>query len=250
MVEKLKRILYVEDDMDVAEVALMTLEDLGGFEVKHCASGEEAIAALPAYNPQLVLLDVMMPNMDGPETLKAIQAMPEGKSVPIVFMTAKAQAHQQEAYLHMGAVGVLSKPFDPATLSDSLRTLWQKNTIEVGHDDAASDHNSRIKAVQQRFIDRLKEQSSKFEATLQHVQNDALKDGELEALRMEVHKFAGAAQTFGFPSISICSAKLETYLDKIIEGGMTVAASEELSKILTTLIQDMNSSVSSHEDAA
>lgn len=122
--EQLKKILYVEDDEDIAEIAQMTLEDIGDFEVMHCSSGQEALDAFSTYNPQLVLMDVMMPGMDGPETLKSLRKIPQAKDTPVIFMTAKAQTHEQETYKEMGALGVVVKPFDAETLCDHINNLW------------------------------------------------------------------------------------------------------------------------------
>ncbi|MGK0265880.1 MAG: two-component system OmpR family response regulator, partial [Maricaulis sp.] len=82
MTTELRKILYVEDVVPIATVAVMALEDLGGFQVLHFLSGQEAIEALPEFAPQLVLLDVMMPGMDGPETLRRIREMPQGRDLP------------------------------------------------------------------------------------------------------------------------------------------------------------------------
>lgn len=123
---ELKKILYVEDDEDIAEIATMTLEEIGGFEVKHCLSGVQALDNLATYNPQLILMDVMMPEMDGPETLKHMQQKGIADNIPVIFMTAKAQTHEQEEYKKMGAVGVIVKPFDPMALCDTIKALWRE----------------------------------------------------------------------------------------------------------------------------
>ncbi|WP_417493167.1 response regulator [Maricaulis sp.] len=124
MTDELKRILYVEDVASIATVAVMVLEDLGGFEVRHFLSGQAALDALPDFAPQLLLLDVMMPGMDGPETLRRIRELPEGRGLPAIFMTAKAQVHEQDEYIAMGALGVIVKPFEPISLSDTIREMW------------------------------------------------------------------------------------------------------------------------------
>lgn len=126
MSQPLKRILYVEDDDDIAEITQMTLAEFGSFDVYHCPSGRSALAELPVYKPQLVLMDVMMPNMDGPETFRQMRQMPEGADVPVVFMTAKAQTHEQAAYMKLGASGVIVKPFDPMTLCEQINAIWEK----------------------------------------------------------------------------------------------------------------------------
>lgn len=92
----LQRILYVEDDSDIQAVAKLALEVVGGFSVKVCASGEQALAEAVAFDPQLILLDVMMPGMDGPSTLKGLRELPELAHVPVAFMTAKAQPQEIE----------------------------------------------------------------------------------------------------------------------------------------------------------
>ncbi len=123
----LSRILYVEDDPDIRTICVMVLESLHGFALEVCCSGEEAIAKAEAFAPQLVLLDVMMPGMDGPETLAALRRLPGLEKTPVIFMTAKVQAQEVEAYLRLGALGVIAKPFDPMSLSDQLRQLWNKS---------------------------------------------------------------------------------------------------------------------------
>lgn len=124
MSEALKKILYVEDDDDIAEVVVMTLEDLGDFTVQHCSSGQAALSIISYFKPQLILMDVMMPNMDGTETYKYIKEMPEFAATPLIFMTAKAQLHEQKEYLDMGAISVIVKPFDPMALCGKLYTIW------------------------------------------------------------------------------------------------------------------------------
>jgi CheY-like chemotaxis protein len=115
-----KRILIVDDEDDIREVAQMTLEMMAGWEVRAAASGEQALALAAADPPDAILLDVMMPGMDGPATLARLLADPATAGVPVVFLTAKAQAAEQRRLAGMGAAGVLAKPFDPARLADQL----------------------------------------------------------------------------------------------------------------------------------
>lgn len=127
MTGTLTTILYVEDDDDIAEVAMMTLQMLGGFEVVHCNSGRCALERFAEVMPQLVLMDVMMPEMDGPETLRRLRQMPDAAlTVPVIFMTARAQVHEQAAYRGLGALGVIVKPFDPITLSEQITDIWER----------------------------------------------------------------------------------------------------------------------------
>ena len=122
----LARILYVEDDPDIQAVAVMALQTLGGFEVRACGSGAEALACAESYRPDLLLLDVMMPGMDGPSTLAALRTRPGLADVPVVFMTAKVQPQEVARYRELGALDVIVKPFDPMTLAQTLHGIWQR----------------------------------------------------------------------------------------------------------------------------
>ena len=120
----LERILYVEDEDDIRTVAGMALRAVGGFEVLACSSGAEALEQAPHAGADLLLLDGMMPGMDGPSTLAALRRVPATAAIPVVFMTAKVQAVEVAHYRSLGALGVIAKPFDPMTLPDELRELW------------------------------------------------------------------------------------------------------------------------------
>lgn len=125
MPKRLERILYVEDEDDIRTVATMALQAVGGFEVRACASGAEALEQAAGAGADLLLLDVMMPGMDGPSTLAALRDMPATAATPVVFMTAKVQATEIAQYHSLGALGVIAKPFDPMTLADQLRVIWE-----------------------------------------------------------------------------------------------------------------------------
>ncbi|MDV3502232.1 response regulator [Marinobacter sp. M-5] len=123
---QLQRIMLVEDEEDIRAVAELALEAVGGFTLQACGSGASALENLDAFNPQLILLDVMMPQMDGPSTLRAIRERPEFRNTPAIFMTAKVQPEEVREYLAQGAVDVIPKPFDPMTLSEKIRDIWKK----------------------------------------------------------------------------------------------------------------------------
>jgi len=122
--EELNRILYVEDEPDIQAVAKLALEQVGGFTLEVCSSGKEAMEKAEAFAPELILLDVMMPEMDGPTTLQNLREIDSLKETPVVFMTAKVQPQEIEEYLEMGAVEVIAKPFDPMALSEQIRSIW------------------------------------------------------------------------------------------------------------------------------
>lgn len=126
MADKLMRILYVEDEPDIQAVARLALETLGGFTVEICGSGSEALEKIAAFKPQLILLDVMMPVMDGPTTLGKLRELPQFALTPVVFMTAKVQPGEVAGYREIGAVDVIPKPFDPMTLSNQVQAIWER----------------------------------------------------------------------------------------------------------------------------
>ncbi len=122
----LQKILYVEDEPDIQAVARLALENVGGFTVHICSSGQEALDSIMDFDPDLVLLDVMMPGMDGPTTLKEFQKT-EARVKPVIFMTAKVQPQEVAEYMDMGAIGVIPKPFDPIQLSTQVREIWSQH---------------------------------------------------------------------------------------------------------------------------
>lgn len=129
----LVRIMHVEDDTSIQDVVRVALEIVGGFQVNTCSCGQDALDQFQQFQPQLVLLDVMMPGMDGPTTLKHLQQNFDLSRVPVVFMTAKVQANEIESYKALGAQDVVVKPFDPMTLSGQIRQIWLDNVAAKGH---------------------------------------------------------------------------------------------------------------------
>lgn len=124
--QALERILYAEDEVDIQQVASLALEVVGGFSLKTCQSGLEAVNEIEGFDPQLLLFDVMMPDLDGPGALAKIRKMNAYRETPVIFMTAKIQPNEVQQYLDMGAVDVIPKPFDPMTLASQVEQIWVK----------------------------------------------------------------------------------------------------------------------------
>ena len=137
MIPTLKKILCVEDEEDIRLILQLALEDVGGFDVAIYDSGKKALKAVESFRPDLILLDVMMPEMDGFATLNALQQLPIAHNIPVVFLTARAQASEIENYKKLkGIVDVIVKPFDPVALADNIKQLWknQINPKERNHE--------------------------------------------------------------------------------------------------------------------
>lgn len=123
---ELRHVLCVEDEPDIRLIAQLALETVGGLKVSLCSSGKEGLEAARRERPDLVVLDVMMPGLDGPGTLSALRELPETRDLPVVFMTAKVQPAEVAQLMALGALAVVAKPFDPMTLADQLRGIWAR----------------------------------------------------------------------------------------------------------------------------
>lgn len=123
----LQKILYVDDEPDISEIVKLSLERLGGFDVAVCYNGKEALTKIAEIMPDMLLMDVMMPEMDGPTALREIRKDERYKHIPIVFVTAKVQPYEIEHFRQLGAADVIAKPFDPMELSKQIEEIWRKS---------------------------------------------------------------------------------------------------------------------------
>jgi CheY-like chemotaxis protein len=123
-----RRILVVDDDELLREVAKAALEIVGGWQVVTAHSGTEALTQALLQQPDAILLDVMMPGVDGPSTVAALRADPATAQIPVIFLTAKVSSDKTETWSTLGLAGVIPKPFDPMTLSADMARLlgWQE----------------------------------------------------------------------------------------------------------------------------
>lgn len=118
-----KRILLVDDEDDIREVAAISMQAVGGWEVSSASGGMEGIAKALAEQPDAILLDVMMPDIDGPTTFQRLQADPRTCDIPVILLTAKAQAADLRHFEELGVLGILNKPFDPMSLPGQVAVL-------------------------------------------------------------------------------------------------------------------------------
>ncbi|MDH3756696.1 MAG: response regulator [Gammaproteobacteria bacterium] len=133
--DSLHKILYVEDDADIRKIVSMSLEMVGDYTVAACGSCSDALEVVDDFGPDLLLLDVMMPEVDGPATLRALRSRESAAGAPAVFITAKVQAGDMAHYKRLGVFDVIVKPFDPMSLSDRIGQIWQQFRSDA-HDDA------------------------------------------------------------------------------------------------------------------
>jgi two-component system, OmpR family, response regulator len=122
----LQRICYVEDDEDIQRIVRMSLERVGKMTVEVVTDPNTAIGVIREFKPDLVMLDWMMPGMDGPALFRKMKQLPEVASLPVVFITAKATQRDMEELIALGAAGTISKPFSPKDLPEQLRAIWAK----------------------------------------------------------------------------------------------------------------------------
>ena len=122
--QPLNRICYVEDDEDIQKIVRMSLERIGKMTVEVIGDPMVAIEAIKAFKPELVMLDWMMPGMDGPTLYRKMKEVPEVRYLPVVFITAKASQRELDELRTLGAAGTISKPFSPKDLPGQLRAIW------------------------------------------------------------------------------------------------------------------------------
>jgi CheY-like chemotaxis protein len=127
----LNRILCVDDDPDIQNLAKLTLEVIGGYIIEVCSSGEEALQKAVIFKPDLILLDIMMPGMDGPTTWQKLREIPETSTIPVIFFTAKAKPAEIAEVKAIGGLDVIIKPFSPMALPETIRKIWEQNLPQL-----------------------------------------------------------------------------------------------------------------------
>ena len=120
----MQRILLADDEPDILEVSRIALETVGGFEVAVCSSGAELLQRLPDFSPDLIIIDVMMPDMAGPEVLTRVRQVPGFDETPVIFLTGVINGNELKNLRDSGASDVILKPFDPMTLADRIDGIW------------------------------------------------------------------------------------------------------------------------------
>lgn len=126
IMKKLSKIMVVEDEVDIRAILEIIFAENTDISFEFCSSGHEALLKSSSFKPDLILLDVMMPEMDGIMTLHELRKMPATQKTPVIFMTAKAQDHEVRHYIELGAIDVIAKPFNPMKLQQNITHAWNR----------------------------------------------------------------------------------------------------------------------------
>lgn len=208
----LTRILIVEDEPDIQAIAQLALEAVGGFIVRVCGSGAEALVIAPDFAPDLILLDVMMPGMNGLMAMQALRELPATAATPVMFITAKVQPQEIARYRELGALDVIPKPFDPMTLAATISAAWERRQPKQG-----AAVRERFEDLRARYVARIQEKIAQLDAIWYGLTRGAWNHEAAQALQRMAHSLVGSGATFGLPTISERARALDLLLKEVIE---------------------------------
>jgi CheY-like chemotaxis protein len=204
------RVLHVDDEPDIREVVELSLGLDPDLKVRGCSCGGDALVAAEAWLPDLILLDVMMPVMDGPTTLTHLRQRRQTADIPVVFMTARAQPRELEHFVSLGAEGVIAKPFDPMTLAAAVRNY-------VG------GLAGSIAARRQSFLERAREHRKTLAEQQKALGDETTAPAALDRIRSVAHSIAGGSGIFGLIVMSRAASELEAAVNARLEGSGSLA---------------------------
>jgi two-component system, OmpR family, response regulator len=203
----LRKILLVEDDPDIQEVTTVLLSHTGRFDVRACGSATEAMKVAQEFDPDLILLDVMMPGLDGQGAFAAFRQMPATASTPVIFMTACVQPREINEYRELGSLGVIPKPFDPDTLADTIQGMWDRHQKarlnKARRDDLAS--------LRRTYLADLPERLRAIEASAGSLRDNGWDPRIASDLCDLAHRLAGSAAIYGFPEVSEAAVRIGAF---------------------------------------
>jgi two-component system, OmpR family, response regulator len=229
---QLRSIAYVDDEPDLREVVQLALSLMTGATIHCYASGAEALLQLPVLRPDLVLLDVMMPEMDGTEVLRQMREDRVLTTIPVIFMTAKAMPDEVTRLRSLGAIGVIAKPFDPTRLGEEVLAHWQvaTTTRQAG---AAAQITKLSSALAARFAHRtLAELPGVRESSAQLCQGS---QDSLQQMKRWAHKVRGTAATIGLADVSARAGEIEEFLSAAAGALTEPVAGDRLGALLANL---------------
>jgi CheY-like chemotaxis protein len=213
------RVLHVDDEPDIRKVVEVSLGLDPDFETRSCGSGHEALTVAADWPPHIVLLDVMMPEMDGPATLARLRDNVQTAAIPVVFMTARAQTRELDLFRSLGAAGVIPKPFDPMTLAASVRAYLRPT----------DDPLSPLRKV---FLRRVDDDAARLVKYWSALKDDPTSPPVLAGIRGIAHSLAGAGGIYGFSEISDAAAALEEAVIELDGAGSVRGVTYALDRLL------------------
>lgn len=256
MTQTLKTILYVDDEPDIRAIVQMALELTPELEVRTAASGEQAIEAARSLRPDLALLDVMMPGLDGPGTFMRMRADPELSAIPVIFVTAKAMPEEIERFRKMGAIGVIAKPFDPMQLSAQATALWEardsgsaslqpqrpqpaaaRSVTHTAHEPAVRRMQEQSASLATKFLVRTRDELATLPRLIAQCQTGAR--GALAEIEYLMHRIRGTGATLGFDQLSECAGSLEQAARQSVASGTTPLCVRELQELAERLAREV-----------
>jgi len=218
----MRRILVIEDEADVRKVVELALARDPELSVRTCASGREGLAEAAAWSPDLILLDVMMPGMDGPTTLAHLREDPATTAIPVVFLTARARPAELAHFVSLGARGAIAKPFVPSALRAAIKSHLEDAAGAPEPDGwpaAATPANAatpeplmseaELRAERTDYLERLQATVARLTALRGSLRADPTSLALLNDLRTLAHRTAGSAGLYGFEQVSAAAAQLE-----------------------------------------
>jgi CheY-like chemotaxis protein len=198
------RILLVEDDPDIRDAIVLLLSDVASFDVRACGSAAEALQTAPAFGPDLILLDVVMPGLHGEAAFVAFQQLPETAATPVIFLTAKVQPGEIVQYRKLGALGVIPKPFDPDTLAETIQGMWDRHqTARV-----AAERRDLLAERRLLYAEDLPDRLRAIETAAASLQAKGWDAQVATSLYEMAHQLAGSAAIYGFPAVSAAAQRI------------------------------------------
>ena len=211
-----RKILIIDDEDDIREVAALSLESVAGWEVVKASSGAQGLARAEEHQPDAILLDVMMPGMDGPTTFRELRNNQATAGIPVLLLTAKVQGTDQRRFADLGVEAVLFKPFDPMTLSAQIALRWAGSRALIAMTTTGQPGRRPDAAFSQamdglwvRFLPEITERVAVLEAAAQAAREGALTGKQREAAQAAAHKLAGVLGTFGLTRGTVLARELE-----------------------------------------
>jgi CheY-like chemotaxis protein len=208
--QPLRTLLYADDEPDIRLIAQTALNLAPGLTVHTADSGEQVLELARELRPDLMLLDVMMPGLDGPDTLKRLRADPAIARIPVIFVTAKATPENAARLRALGASAVIAKPFDPMQLSAQVLSLWQSIAPPL-HRMTGDGEQARLREQVAQRAGTFLESTGVQAMTLRQL-SDSLQAGDsscLASMHEIAHKIHGSGATFNFPAVSACAGEIE-----------------------------------------